>query len=170
MVGSQHRSAAFAEDVGTRQPRPASSIELTDEVREIHASAIVIDGHNDLPWALRERSSFDEFDIAKSQTDLHTDIPRLKAGGMGAQFWSVFVPVSTMLEGTSLKTTLEQIEVVHEMARHYPDVFEIALSTADIERIHGEGKIASLIGVEGGHSIEIRSTYCTGCTNWAPDI
>ena len=75
-------------------------------------------------------------------------------GNLGAQFWSVYVPASTKLRGEALLTTLEQIELVHAMCKRYPDVFELTLTTADIQRCRRDGKIASLIGVEGGHSIE----------------
>src|SRR5258708_18272940 len=82
-----------------------------------------------------------------------TDIPRLKEGGVGGQFWSVYVPVE--LQGQAAVTaTLEQIDIVHRMVRKYPDTFELALTADDIERIHRQGKIASLIGMEGGHSID----------------
>ena len=82
-----------------------------------------------------------------------TDIPRLKAGGVGGQFWSVYVPVE--LQGQAAVTaTLEQIDIVHRMMRKYPDTFELALTAADVERIFKKGRIASLIGMEGGHSID----------------
>ena len=128
---------------------------ISREALDIHHSGMLFDGHNDLPWAMRSRadSSFDKVDINKP-TSFHTDIERLKKGGLKAQYWSVFVPVSTMAEGSAYVTTLEQIEIVHEMCKRYPDVFEIALTSDDIERIVAEGKIASLIGVEGGHAIE----------------
>jgi membrane dipeptidase len=93
-------------------------------------------------------------DIASSQPKLNTDIPRLRAGNVGAQFWSVYVPAETAGEGVALQQTLEQIELVHAMTRRYPEVFELARTADDVERIRAEGKIASLIGVEGGHAIE----------------
>jgi len=129
---------------------------VTDQARQIHQSAIVIDGHNDLPWELRKQGSisFDPLDISKPQETLQTDIPRLREGGLGAQFWSVYVPASTDGDGTALATTLEQIELVHAMLRRYPGTFELARTSDDVLRIHASGKIASLIGVEGGHSIE----------------
>ena len=129
---------------------------LTDAAKKIHQSALLIDGHNDLPWELRKQGSlsFDKLDISKPQDTLQTDIPRLRKGGVGAQFWSVWVPVSTTYEGTALSTTLEQIEMVHAMIDHYPETFERALTADDIERIHKSGKIASMIGVEGGHCIQ----------------
>src|SRR5205823_2239213 len=99
-------------------------------------------------------ASFRSIDIARPQPKLHTDLPRLKKGGVGAQFWSVYVPADTAEKGTSVKTTLEQIDVVHRMIKRYPDDLELALGTADIERIKKSGKIASLIGMEGGHSID----------------
>jgi D-alanyl-D-alanine carboxypeptidase len=132
-----------------------NTIKVSDRAREIHKSSIVVDGHNDLPWTLRAAGGFfEKLDINQPQPRFHTDIPRLKEGGVGAQFWSVWVPVSTRREGSALQTTLEQIETVEKMVNHYPDVFELAKSTADIRRIRKQGKIASLIGVEGGHSIE----------------
>ncbi|MEM7312971.1 MAG: membrane dipeptidase, partial [Planctomycetota bacterium] len=132
-----------------------NEIKVSKRAREIHDSSIVIDGHNDLPWTLRASGGFfEKLDINQPQPKFHTDIPRLKAGGVGAQFWSVWVPVSTRRDGSALQTTLEQIETVEKMVNFYPDVFELAKSTADIRRIRKSGKIASLIGVEGGHSIE----------------
>lgn len=125
---------------------------LTDEARELHASSLLIDGHNDLPWELRGR--VEQTDIAVPQERLQTDIPRLRQGGVGAQFWSVWVPMSTAKRGQALSTTIEQIDLVKAMIDRYPETFELALTADDIERIHKSGKIASLIGMEGGHSIE----------------
>jgi len=156
-----------AQDPGQEYPqRPA--IVVSELAKQIHRSAPVIDGHNDLPWAIREVGGFvEKYDIAKSQPDFHTDIPRLRAGGVGAQFWSVYVPVSTIAKGSALTATLEQIELVQTMCKRYPETFELALTTADIDRIRSQGKIASLIGVEGGHSIEnsinvLRQLYADG--------
>ena len=131
-------------------------IVVGDHARELHASATLVDGHNDLPWKIRERgsSTFEKLDIAQPQKELHTDIPRLRAGGVKVQFWSVYVPASTGHDGKALSTTLEQIALVKAMMARYPDVFELAGSVDDVERIVRAGKIASLIGVEGGHSIE----------------
>ena len=127
-----------------------------ERARALHRTAPVIDGHNDYPWALREHDparNLDTLDIRVAQPSIMTDIPRLKEGGVGGQFWSVYVPVT--LQGQSAVTaTLEQIDVVHRMMRKYPDAFELALTAADIERIRKSGKIASLIGMEGGHSID----------------
>jgi len=105
-----------------------------------------------LPWELRTKadSSFDKRDIRQAQPAMHTDIPRLRKGGVGAQFWSVYVPSETMRKGTALKDTLDQIEIVKTMIARYPDVFEQARTADDVERIVKSGKIASLMGVEGG--------------------
>jgi membrane dipeptidase len=135
--------------------RPAADDFLT-RARALHKHALLIDGHNDYPWALREHDparNLDKLDISKPQPSIMTDIARLKAGGVGGQFWSVYVPVE--LQGQSAVTaTLEQIDIVHRMMRKYPDAFELALTPADVERIHKHGKIASMIGMEGGHSID----------------
>lgn len=139
--------------VGTETRPP---VVLTDAARRLHASVLVIDGHNDLPWELRKQAAgqFERMDISQPQASLQTDIPRLRQGGVGAQFWSVWVPVDTAKRGAALSTTLEQIDLVHRMLARYPETFELARTADDIERIHRAGKIASLIGVEGGHSIE----------------
>jgi membrane dipeptidase len=134
-----------------RQP-----VVLTDEARALHKSCLVVDGHNDLPWQFREKKdlSFLTLDIARSQKGIQTDIPRLRAGGIGAQFWSAFVPASTRKDHSAVRMTLEQIDVIHRMVKAYPNDFEFARTADDIDRIHKAGKIASLIGVEGGHSID----------------
>ena len=129
---------------------------LTEEGRRVHQAGFVFDGHNDLPWELRNQasSSFAKLDLSQSQKSLQTDIPRLRQGNVGAQFWSVYVPADTAQRGVALQQTLEQIELVHSMIQRYPDVFELARTADDVERIRQSGKIASLIGVEGGHSID----------------
>ncbi len=96
-----------------------------------------------------ERPKIREIDIRKPQPDLHTDVDRLRVGNVGAQFWSVFVPVDTIEAGTAFQTTVEQIELVKQMVAKYPDVFELALNTEDVDRARKQGKIASLIGMEG---------------------
>lgn len=132
------------------------TVKVTPSARAVHQRGFIFDGHNDLPWALRTNasSSFEKMDISKSQPKLHTDIERLRSGNVGAQFWSVYVPAETSQSGTALRDTLEQIELVHAMMDRYPDTFEFARTASDVERIQQAGKIASLIGVEGGHSIE----------------
>lgn len=128
---------------------------LTERAKEIHFSGTLFDGHNDLPWTMRTAadSNFDKVDIRKS-TQFHTDIPRIKEGGLKAQFWSVFVPASTASTGDSFVMTMEQIDLVHDMLKKYPDVFEQAKTAADVRRIVSEGKVASMMGIEGGYSIE----------------
>ncbi|HEY1379937.1 MAG TPA: membrane dipeptidase, partial [Gemmataceae bacterium] len=119
-------------------------VTVTDAARRVHAEAIVVDGHNDLPWELRVKahSGFTDYDISRPQPRFMTDIPRLRAGGVGAQFWSVYVPAETMKDHTAVTKTLEQIDVVHRMVRRYPHDLELALTTDDVYRIHKEGKIA----------------------------
>jgi len=127
----------------------------TDAVRRLHEETPLIDGHNDLPGKYRENVNlqFSELDIATNQPQLMTDIPRLRAGGVGAQFWSVYVPADLM-GAEPVRATMEQIDVVYEMVRRYPETFEIAFTADDVERVFASGKIASLIGMEGGHSID----------------
>lgn len=130
---------------------------VTDAAKKIHAAGFVFDGHNDLPWMVRTEagSSFDQADLRKALgPKFHTDIARLRAGNVGAQFWSVYIPPSASKEGKALLQTLEQIQLVREMVRRYPDTFEMARTADDVVRIQKAGKIASLIGVEGGHCIE----------------
>jgi len=125
-----------------------------DAARALLARYPLIDGHNDLPWALREAGSLDAggTDIARAVDFTHTDLPRLAAGGVGAQFWSVYVPAELQGE-TAVATTLEQIDLVRRLIDRYPDALELALTAGDVQRITSAGRIASLIGAEGGHSI-----------------
>ncbi|MFF7730749.1 dipeptidase [Streptomyces sp. NPDC008001] len=130
--------------------------QLLDRARELLAVHPVADGHNDLPWALRQqvRYDLDRRDIARDQsaTGLHTDLPRLRAGGVGAQFWSVYV--RTDLAGDeAVSATLEQIDLVRQLADRYPGELRLALTADDMEAARAEGRIASLMGAEGGHSI-----------------
>lgn len=128
---------------------------ISEKAMEIHRNAYVFDGHNDLPWEIRKFSKrFDDCDISKPQPKLHTDIERLRKGNVGAQYWSVYVPAETMRAGVAYRTTVEQIDLVHAMVKRYPDVFQLCLTSEDIEKARQAGKIASLIGMEGGHSIE----------------
>ena len=126
-----------------------------DAAAKLHKSVPLIDGHNDLPWQYREKvkRKFSELDVSKPQPQLMTDIARLRAGGVGGQFWSVYVP-SDFEGADAVPATLEQIDVVYELVRLHPEAFEIALTAADVERIFTSGKIASMIGMEGGHSID----------------
>lgn len=126
--------------------------------RRILERTPLIDGHNDLPWALRQGHGSDPYAVdltanLDASTELHTDIPRLRAGGVGGQFWSVYVPAS--LEPVeAAKATFEQIDVVRRMVAAHPDVFELATTADDVQRIHRRGRIASLMGIEGGYSID----------------
>lgn len=160
---------ARAQPVPAQQLPQRGPIVVSERAKQVHAGATLIDGHNDLPWKIRERGTptFDKFDIAQPQAELHTDIPRLRAGGVKAQFWSVFVPASTRHDGKALSATLDQIAIVKAMLERYPETFEFARTVDDIERICAAGRIASLIGVEGGHSIEnslsvLRQLYAEG--------
>ncbi|MGA5287844.1 dipeptidase [Streptomyces pseudogriseolus] len=124
-----------------------------DQARELLREFPVVDGHNDLPWALREQVSYDldARDVAVDQSaHLHTDIPRLRAGGVGAQFWSVYVRADAP---DPVPATLEQIDCVWQLLDRYPADLAPALTAADMEAARREGRIASLMGAEGGHSI-----------------
>ena len=129
---------------------------ISPKALEIHNSGMLFDGHNDLPWQIRQLAggSLEKIDIAKSQPELHTDLPKLAKSGLKAQFWSVYVSADTIDTNDSMLRTLEQIEIVDQIIRKYPDHFELAATTDDIQRIVNSGKIASMMGVEGGHSIE----------------
>ncbi|MEU7435593.1 dipeptidase [Streptomyces sioyaensis] len=126
-----------------------------EAARDLLARWPVVDGHNDLPWALREqvRYDLDRRDIATDQSaHLHTDLPRLRAGGVGAQFWSVYVRADYAGD-KAVSATLEQIDVVRELVARYPGELRLALTADDMEAARAEGRIASLMGAEGGHSI-----------------
>src|SRR5437899_1488952 len=109
------------------QDKPAKRgiVKLTDEAIKLHRDALLIDGHNDLPWQYRKKDdfSFRRIDIAKPQPQLHTDIERLRKGGVGAQFWSAYVDADTAKTRTAVTQTLEQIDVIHRMVKSYPDTF-----------------------------------------------
>ncbi|MDN3351550.1 dipeptidase [Actinomadura sp. DC4] len=126
-----------------------------ERARALLAGHPVVDGHNDLPWALRELAGYDldRCDIADDQTGrLHTDLARLRAGGVGAQFWSVYVP-SELQGDRAVSATLEQIDCVRALAARYPGELRLAGTADDMEAAWADGRIASLMGAEGGHSI-----------------
>ncbi len=112
-----------------QEGKPASApasrpvVTVSAEAMAIHGRSYVFDGHNDLPWVVRTDASrsFDSLDISKPQPKIHTDIPRLKTGGVGAQFWSVYVPADTAKTGAAHQTTIEQIEIVKAMIARYPE-------------------------------------------------
>jgi membrane dipeptidase len=155
----------------------AAAQDYAARVNRILTETPLIDGHNDLPWELRDRfhGSVAAVDLSadlsktpgpKGAAPLMTDIPRLRAGHVGAQFWSVWVPVD--LKGfEAVQVTFEQIDLVKRTAARYPSSLEMAYSAADIRRIHRAGRVASLIGVEGGHQINnslavLRQMYDAG--------
>jgi membrane dipeptidase len=134
---------------------PAAPRDLGDVLRLLR-SAPLVDGHNDLLWALREAREGDPAagppDLREGAPQLMTDLPRLSAGGVGGQFWSVYVP-SSLPQDRAVAMTLEQIDALHGLLGRYPDRLEAARTADDVERIAAAGKVASMIGVEGGHAI-----------------
>ena len=115
----------------------------------------LIDGHNDIPDAIRQRGGLDSVDFAVSQPQLMTDIPKLRAGAVGGQFWAAYVPVTTMDSGPHPAVyALEQIDLIKRLCARYPRDLAMAYSAADVERNFTAGKISCLIGIEGGHAIE----------------
>ncbi len=160
---------------------PGKSDALGARVREILRKTPLVDGHNDVPWVYREKAKdhLDQIDLAGDTTrrekPMHTDIPRLRKGGVGGVFWSVYVPTD-FAGPRAVTAVLEQIDLVKRLAERYPETLELALTSSDVRRIHAAGKIASLIGMEGGHAIDdslavLRQTYATGArymtlTHW----
>jgi membrane dipeptidase len=124
--------------------------------RRVLATTPLIDGHNDLPWRIREdtiaRSNVELYDLRK-KTRGHTDFARLKQGMIGAQFWSVYTPGEWRDSGYA-KVQLQQIDIARRVIAKYPGQLELALRADDIPRIFHRGRIASLLGLEGGHAIE----------------
>jgi membrane dipeptidase len=157
------RSLAFFLALALPLVTSAASTDYEARVERVLKQTPLIDGHNDLPWEIRERfqgrlSALDlKSDTSKltppaDSAPLMTDIVRMHAGHMGGQFWSVWVPVS--LKGfEAVQTTIEQIDLVKRLAAHYPADLEMALTAADVRRIHHAGKVACMIGIEGGNQI-----------------
>lgn len=146
--------------------------DLVARARKLLDEVPLVDGHNDVPWELRQRvkNHLAELDLHSDTSALekpmHTDVARLRKGGVGGQFWSVYIPAD-LAGPQAVRTVMEQIDVVHRLADLYPDTFEIATTAGDVERIHKSGRIASLIGMEGGHSIDnslgvLRQLYNAG--------
>ena len=131
----------------------------------------LIDGHNDVPWQYRTRVSnrlgeIDFRDTTVLEPPMHTDLRRLRQGGVGAQFWSVYIPTSYTGAGAA-RVVFEQVDLAMRLIERYPDDLELALTADDIERVHAAGRVASLLGAEGGHSIEsslgvLRQLYAAG--------
>jgi membrane dipeptidase len=153
-------------------PAPPARDETDRRIERILAATPLIDGHNDLPWEIREK--YDSWrkpldlaaDTSQLPARLQTDIPRLRLGHVGAQFWSVWIPGETK-GADAIRMTLEEIDIVHRMVERYPRDLEMASTAADIIRIHKAGRIASLIGIEGGHQIgnspaALRQFYALG--------
>lgn len=149
---------------------PAQDVDR--RVERVLRQTPVIDGHNDLPWEIRDKYDFWrkpldlDSDTSRLEARLQTDLPRMKRGGMGAQFWSVWIP-NERKGDEAIRITLEQIDIVHRMTARYPSRLEMASTAADIRRIQKAGRIASLIGIEGGHQIgnspaALRQFYALG--------
>ena len=123
--------------------------------RKLLHSTILVDGHNDLPWAVRTNKAAPgdvaAYDLRKP-TAGQTDLARLKVGGVGAQFWSVYIPGETGKDFA--RTQLEQIDIARRIIAQYPDRLQFATSVAEIRAAHKAGRIASMLGMEGGHAIE----------------
>jgi membrane dipeptidase len=131
---------------------------VLEKARAMLRETPLIDGHNDLPWQYRKRvdNHLERIDLASDTSKLdppmHTDIPRLRAGILGAQFWSLYLPAN--LEGPgAARALMEQIDVTVRMIGSYPDTFEQATTADDIERIFASGKVASVLAIEGGYAI-----------------
>jgi membrane dipeptidase len=158
-------------------PLTAPAQDYQQRVARVLAQTPLIDGHNDLPWEIRERFNGDvaalnlaadtaHLAVKQDQAALMTDIPRMRAGHVGAQFWSVWIPVSTP-GYEAVQVTIEQIDLVKRLAARYPKDLEMAYAAADIRRIHKNGRVATLIGIEGGHQINnslavLRQMYDAG--------
>lgn len=144
-------------------------MDLLARARDLLAAHPVVDGHNDLPSQFRHQAGYDldRLDIGGDTADrTHTDIPRLRAGGVGGQFWSVYVSCE-LTGGAAVTAVLEQIDVVRRMTERYSGDLMLALTAGDLEAARAQGRIASLMGAEGGHSIDdslgvLRALYALG--------
>jgi membrane dipeptidase len=141
--------------VRTPDSAPSFSDALLDRARRLHREAPLVDGHNDLVFEIRVKGGGDlgRMDPDGALPGQHTDVPRLREGGVGGVFWAAYVPPTLPRDGTASAFALELIGLVHSMTERSPHL-ELARTAADVERIHAAGRIASLIGVEGGHALE----------------
>lgn len=131
-------------------------ITLTEEALRIHREAMVIDGHNDMPDNIlrKELNTKPGFTLDELQPELQTDIPRLRKGGIDAQIFVAYISPDHIRTGGGNRACIDQIELIHQLEKSHSDTLELAVSASDITRIAGKGKIATLVGVEGGHAIE----------------
>src|SRR5438270_9964348 len=131
----------------------AENTQTKERIARLLVDSPIVDGHNDLPWALRlADADVEDLDVAGPLPQFHTDLDRMAAGGVGVQWWSVYVP-STLPEDESLRATIEQVYLVHRMVARHADRLALAINADDVGKALADGKIASLIGAEGGHSI-----------------
>ncbi len=139
------------------QPQTAPSDAYLERAKRILRQTPLIDGHNDLPWRIREdsiaRGDVSKYDI-RHRTPGHTDLERLRQGMVGAQFWSVYTPGEYPRDSGYARVELEQIDIARRVIARYPDQLALALTSDDIKRDFKQGKIGSLLGLEGGHAIE----------------
>src|SRR5258705_4551727 len=136
-------------------PDRLSAQDYRAQALRIQRTVPLVDGHNDIPDAIRERGGLDSVDFGVLQPKLMTDIPKLRTGALGAQYWAAYVPVTTLHGGEHPAVyALEQIDLVHRLCRKYRQTLALAERAADVERNVKAGKISCLIGIEGGHAIE----------------
>ena len=166
------RAASLLLIAGVVMGTPAAAqVDHMAVARRVLATTPLIDGHNDLPDTLRgspaaPRDVYAPAHDLRGLAPFQTDIPRMRAGMVGGQFWSVYIPYTAPGDGAARKQ-LEQIDIAHQIIARYPEAFGLALDASDVERVFASGRIASLIGMEGGHAIEnslgaLRSYYALG--------
>ncbi len=156
-LSAQTSPGTGAQSGAEAQTGPGTGAESHLEVaRQVLATTPLIDGHNDLPWVIytdpHAPGDVDAYDL-RSTTPGHTDLERLRAGMVGAQFWAVFAPPEAVEEG-AVRVLLEVLDLTQRMISLYPEHLELALSVSDVERIFGAGRVASILGMEGGHALE----------------
>lgn len=146
-------------------PAAAAGRREAERVEAIMRTTPLIDGHNDLPWAVREAGGLAGIDLQRTSR-FHTDLDRMKKGGVGGQFWSVYVP-STIRGPAAYAAVMEQIDLVKRMVADNPNQLQLATTADEVRKAHRSGRIASLIGIEGGHAIDdnlalLRQLYAAG--------